>query len=220
MSVPASIVHKVPGKLDNQLAALIEPVAVACNAVRRARLRDGENTIVIGAGPIGLLVAQVARSKGARVRFVEVSSYRREFAGKLGFEVLPVAREQMIAEAMKLTANKGADVVFEVSGSQGGAEIMTALASVRGRIGLVGVHAERRSIDLHRFFWREIELIGVRVYRPEDYEEAIRLVSTGALDLKPLITDVRPVDQINDAFAGLVKDPKAMKVLLFLGRDT
>ena len=68
------------------------------------------------------------------------------------------------------TGGKGADVVFEVSGSQPGVDLMTAAASTRGRIVMVAIHASKPTVDMFQFFWRELELIGTRVYRPEDYE--------------------------------------------------
>jgi (R,R)-butanediol dehydrogenase / meso-butanediol dehydrogenase / diacetyl reductase len=132
---------------------------------------------------------------------------------------LPVEKDKLVEAVLKQTAGKGADVVFEVTGSQGGAELMTEIAATRGRIGMVGVHAERRSIDLHRFFWRELELIGSRVYLPQDYEEAIRLLSDGSIDAHGLITDINPLEAINEAFASLAGNPTAIKSLIALGGD-
>jgi 2-desacetyl-2-hydroxyethyl bacteriochlorophyllide A dehydrogenase len=215
-NVPAKILHKVPQVLGAKKAALVEPVAVACHSVGRARIRAGEDVVVVGGGPIGLLVALVAREQGARVLLAEISAFRRDFAAELGFDLLPVDRGELIAAVRDRTAGKGADIVFEVTGSTAGAELVTEIAATRGRIGLVGVHAARREVDLHRFFWRELELIGSRVYLPEDFDAAIELLASGRIDGDRLITQVSPIEAINEAFASLATDPTAIKSLITL----
>lgn len=218
-NVPGEIVHKVPSTLDARAAALVEPIAVACHSVGRARVAAGETVVIIGGGPIGLLTALVARTRGAKVAIAEIAEFRRGFAAELGFEVLPVDKAALITAVQQMTGGKAADVVFEVTGSAAGAELMTDIVATRGRIGLVGVHAERRSIDLHRFFWREIELIGSRVYLKEDYDEAIELLTSGQIDAHRLITAINPLQAINEAFASLASDPTAIKSLISLGGD-
>ena len=216
-NVPATLLHRVPDGVSLEGAALIEPIAVGCHVVRRSRLVAGETAMVIGGGPIGLLTALVARESGARVLLAEISPYRRAFAEKLGFELAPTDEADAVAWVEEQTGGRGADVVFEVSGSDPGARLMTAVAACRGRVTMVAIHAEKRSVDLFRFFWRELEMIGARVYEPEDYEQALDLVAAGRLDPLALVTDVRGIEEINEAFAGLVADPKAIKSLIRLG---
>lgn len=216
-NVQSSIVHKIPPGLDAEAAALVEPMAVACHSTRRARLASGEDVVVIGGGPIGLVTALVARSKGAKVTIAEISDYRRAFAEKLGFALAPADKTECITAVMDQTGGKGADVVFEVTGSQPGADMMTELVAARGRIGLIGVHPERRLVDMYRFFWRELELIGSRVYEPQDFDDAIAYIADNSFLARELITDVRPLASINEAFAGLAGNPMAIKSLLSLG---
>jgi len=213
-TVPAHTVHRIPADLPLQHAALIEPVSVACHAVRRSRLAAGEDVLVIGGGPIGMLTAIVAQQAGANVTLSEVSKHRLELARELGFIALD-PRETDIAEAMyAATGGKGADVVFEVSGSQPGIDTMTEAAATRGRVVMVAIHAEKPQVDLFRFFWREIELLGARVYEAADYEQAIDLVASGAIDCARMITDVRDLDGIGEAFAALSGNAQAMKSLI------
>jgi len=87
-TVPASTVHRLPEGFDLRLAALTEPLAVACHDVRRAEIVPGEMAVVIGSGPIGLLIAIVARSAGARVLLSEVAPDRLAFARSLGFDAV------------------------------------------------------------------------------------------------------------------------------------
>ena len=79
---------------------------------------------------------------------------------------------------------------------------------------MVAIHAEPRETDLFRFFWREIELIGARVYEPQDFDEAIRLLSAGIIDTERFITDRSRLSDIGPAFAALADSPDSMKTLI------
>ncbi len=213
-TVPAHTIHKIPADLPLEHAALIEPVAVACHDVRRSRLVAGEDALVIGGGPIGMLIAMVAKSLGAKVTLSEVNAHRLELAQSLGFATLNPQKVNVAEEIYEQTANKGADVVFEVSGTQAGVDTMTEAAATRSRIVMVAIHGDKPTVDLFKFFWREIELLGARVYEPENFEQAIELVSSGAVDCKTIITDVRPLEQITGAFEALSGNAQAMKSLI------
>lgn len=214
--VPAYAVHPLPDGIPLDHAALTEPVAVACHDVRRGRVQAGEDVLVIGGGPIGLLIAMVARSVGAIVTISEINASRLEIASKLGFATLNPREVDVAAKVLENTGGKGADVIFEVSGTLPGTELMTAAAAARGRIVMVAIHTSRPPVDLFRFFWRELELVGARVYEPQDFEEAIRLIASGEIDAKTMITDVRDLHDIAHAFAALddSSSGQAMKSLI------
>lgn len=213
-TVPAFTLHHLPKGIDMKLAALVEPVAVACHDVRRARLTADEQVVVLGGGPIGLLVALVARETGADVLLSEVNPRRLELAESLGLATANPTEEDVKEIVMERTEGAGADVVFEVSGATAAAAQMTELACIRGRICLVAIHPEPVPVDLFRFFWRELELLGARVYEPEDFDRAIELVAAEALPLEPLITAVEPLEGLQQAFRQLSDDPEAMKILI------
>lgn len=213
-NIPAHTIHPLPKELPLDHAALIEPLAVACHDVDRARVAQGEDVLVIGGGPIGMLVAMVARQAGGNVTIAEINENRIDFAKKLGFNALN-PKDGSVADAInEATKGKGADVVFEVSGSQPGVDLMTAAAATRGRIVMVAIHATKPTVDLFQFFWREIEMLGARVYEPKDYTKAIDLISSGGIDAEALITDVRPLEDIQEAFLSLTQNPNAMKTLI------
>lgn len=212
--VPAHTLHKLPSDMRMDHAALIEPVAVACHDVRLSGLQPGEDVVVIGGGPIGILVAMVARDAGGKVLVSEVNPNRLEIAQKLGFDTINPGEVDLEAEVNTRTAEKGADVVFEVSGTQPGVDAMTAIAAARGRIVMVAIHAQKPQVDMFRFFWRELKLIGARVYEPQDYEKAIEIVTSGGVDADALITDVSPLMDIQKAFEALDASPTAMKSLI------
>jgi len=105
-------------------------------------------------------------------------------------------------------------VVFEVSGSQAGVDAMTETAATRGRIVMVAIHAQKPTVDMFKFFWRELKLIGVRVYVPADYDKGIEMIASGAIDADTIITDVAPISDIQKAFEALDASPTALKSLI------
>lgn len=216
-SVPAYAVHRLPEGASLEHAALTEPVAVACHDVRRGRVAQGEDVLVIGGGPIGLLIAMVARNAGANVILSEVNPHRLGVAEALGFATMNPREVDPVAHVTAATKGKGADVVFEVSGTQAGTDLMTDVAASRGRIVMVAIHTTRPQVDMFRFFWRELELIGARVYEPEDFDAAIDLIARGVIDAKTMITGIRPLDEVSTAFAELDGDARAMKTLVQVG---
>ncbi len=216
-SVPAHTLHVLPDDLRMDHAALIEPVAVACHDVRLSDLQPGEDVVVIGGGPIGILVAMVARDAGGNVVISEVNPNRLAIAEKLGFDTINPIETDLVSTINARTGDKGADVVFEVSGTQPGVDAMTAVAATRARIVMVAIHAQKPQIDLFQFFWRELRLIGARVYEPEDYEKAIAVVASGGVDADVVITDVSPLADIQAAFEALDRSPTAMKSLIEVG---
>jgi len=213
-TVPAFTLHRLPAGTDMKIAALTEPLAVACHDVRRAELAAGETAVVIGGGPIGLLVALVAQAAGAHVVLSEVDSDRRAMARDLGLETVDPGSVDVVAQVHSRTDGVGADVVFEVSGSPAGALLMTELACLRGRLVVVAIYPEPQPVRLFDFFWKELQLRGARVYEPEDYERAIALLAEGRLPLDRLITAVEPLDRLPAVFAESAHGPSAMKILV------
>ena len=213
-NVPAFTLPKLPDKLSLKIGALIEPLAVACHDIRLSNLKAGENVVVLGGGPIGLLIAMVARSKGARVLVSEVNESRLGFIRSLGFETVNPLTMDLIANVDHFTDHALADIVFEVSGSQPAVSVMTQLCRIRGRIIMVAIHPEPRQVDLFQFFWKEIQLLGARVYEPEDFDEAIQLASSGNLPLKELITETAPLSEALRVFQTIDQNPAGMKYIL------
>ncbi|XID92540.1 zinc-binding dehydrogenase [Paenibacillaceae bacterium WGS1546] len=213
-TVPAHTLHKLPQSLSLKLGALIEPLAVACHDVRLGEVRPGEFAVVLGGGPIGTLIAMVAREAGARVVISEINPYRIELLSELGFETVNPKETDFAAFVEQETQGAGADVVFEVTSSAAGAALMTQLPRIRGRIVIVGIFSQPASVDLHRFFWRELRLLGARVYEEEDFEHAIRLADSGRLPLERIISGIYPLEDAGKGFEEMETGGRAMKILL------
>jgi (R,R)-butanediol dehydrogenase/meso-butanediol dehydrogenase/diacetyl reductase len=212
-TVPAFTVHRVPAGLDLRLAAFAEPLAVACHDVRRGEVAPGQLAVVVGGGPIGLLVALVARARGGRVLLVEVDAARRALAEELGFRALEPG--DVVDAAVEAESDgAGADVVFEVSGSAPGILAATRHAAIRGRVVVVAIFPEPRPVALFDLFWKELEVRGARVYEPEDFDAALALLADGSLQVERLLTAVEPITRVPDVFAELLAGRDAMKILV------
>ena len=213
-NVPAFTLHKLKENTDLKLAALIEPLSVATHDVRLSGLKAGETAVVLGGGPIGMLVALVAKDAGAQVIISEVNPRRIAKAKELGLYAVNPLEVDLVKYVSDKTEKRKADVVFEVAGVQPALDIMTEVAGIRGRIVMVAIHGDKKPIDLFKFFWKELKLIGARVYEKEDYEKSIDLITENELPFGEMITDVQPLSNIQNVFDNIDKNPAGMKVLL------
>ena len=213
-TVPAFTIHAVPPTLDLRPAALTEPLAVACHDVRRSELGSGESAVVIGGGPIGLLIALVARARDARVLVVEPDETRRALAEELGFAAFDPTADDVDGAVAEATGDAGSEVVFEVSGSDAGILVATRYAGLRGRVVVVAIFPEPKPVALFDLFWKELELRGARVYEPQDFDAAIELLAAGSLAVERLITGVEPLGRVPALFDELRAGRPAMKILV------
>jgi len=189
-------------------------LAVAYHDVRLGQVTNEDYIVVLDAGPIGMLIALLAKTKGARVLVSEINKFRINLARELGMNVVNPLEIDLPKYVEEETGTAGADVVFEVTGLAAGAEMMTKLARTRGRIVVVGVFAEPVQVNLPRIFMRELQLQGVRVYEPEDFETAISLVAAKELPIERLISEIRSLEQVQTTFEEIEKGANFMKVLL------
>jgi 2-desacetyl-2-hydroxyethyl bacteriochlorophyllide A dehydrogenase len=215
-NVRAEWLIRLPDDMPLDIAALSEPTAVAVHDVRRSELRPGDKVVVIGGGPIGLLIASVARHFGAEVAVIELVPARRAQIAALGFATLDPHVTNQDAWVDRWTEGAGADVVFEVSGAAAAVLGATSLAKVRGTIVVVAIHPTPRPIDLQRVFWRELRLLGARVYERRDFDTAVELLADGVIPTQLLITKIVPLSQVQSAFDDL-EQGNALKILVDVG---
>lgn len=213
-TVPAHTLHRLPDSLSFEHGALIEPLAVACHDIRRGGVQAGEYAVVLGGGPIGLLVALVAKAVGARVLVSEINPFRLQLARELGLEAINPVEGDLVEFVDRATGEAGADVVFEVTATAAGAEMMTKLPRARGRVVVVGIYSAPQKVDLFRCFWRELSVVGARVYEPEDFERSIELAASGSLPLDRVVTNVLPLEELATGMRLMERGGDVMKVLV------
>jgi 2-desacetyl-2-hydroxyethyl bacteriochlorophyllide A dehydrogenase len=194
---------------------MIEPLAVATHDVRRAAVKASDAVLVFGGGPIGALIAMVARQRGARVVVSEVNPFRVEILRKLGLEVVGPGQD-LTSFVETWTGGDGADVVFEVTGNPAAVGAMTGVVRVWGTISMVAIHGEPLPVDLYRFFARELTMHGSRLYSREDWEEAIQLAASGTVTLAPLVSRRLPLESLQEGMEEALRGGPVMKVLIDL----
>lgn len=203
-----------PGILDEELL-LTEPLAVVVRAVRRGQLEENETAAVLGVGSLGLLAIQVLKARGARVLAVARSDRRLALARELGADA--VATSNMGADvvaARAFSGREGVDLVVEAAGTAQAVEQAVELCRPGGRIVLTGLPHKPTELN---FFWvvrRELRIIGSMIYQNE-FHEAMRLLSTGAVLVDRLLTHRFPLEEIGNAFLAH-RSPDAIKVALTL----
>ena len=195
--------YKIPKSMDLELAALTEPVAVAVHDVRRSGLSVGQTALIIGGGPIGMLIGLVAKQAGARrVVISEINGFRRNFAEEMGFDSVDPTAPDFDEQLQALTEGKGFDVCFEVSGSKPGIATAVKYAAIGGMIMIVGMTKEPHPVDLSAMFAKELRMQGVRIHAQYNFIGAIELLKSGVLNeqFHKLISRVFPFEQLEDAF--------------------
>ena len=219
VSVPAHIVHRLPDNLVFHQAALLEAVAVALHAASLVPIPPGSTALVVGAGTIGLLLQQALRVAGCpRVFVADPDRTRLGLSQKLGAtEIIP---EGVLERVLQLTNGIGVDLVAEAVGKT--ESIGTAIDCVRkgGTVILVGNISPEVRIPLQKVVSRQLRLQGSCASAGE-YPQAIELVSKGEIQVKPLITAVRPLAEGPEWFERLhAREPNLMKVVLTPGNPS
>jgi 2-desacetyl-2-hydroxyethyl bacteriochlorophyllide A dehydrogenase len=202
LAVPVHRLHK-SSKLTLDQLALVEPLGIGSHAVVRSGMRKGESVLVIGAGPIGLAVTQFALATGGRVRVLEINPGRREFAARLGVEVLERADDQL------------ADVVFDATGNATSMEESLARVAFGGRLIFVGLVQSKVAIDDPLFNRREITLLASR-NSLDDFPRIIRLIEQGKINTAPWITHRLRLAQVPARFPSLPREPDCIKAMIEL----
>lgn len=215
--VPATHIVPLPDGFERELAALIEPVAVAVHAVHRFGAVKGLKLLVLGAGPIGNLVAQVIKGLGAaEVAITDINPFRLSLAEKCGLTTtFNSSKLEEQSRLMNFLGKDGADGILECVGHQATMEQAINLARKGSRIVVVGVFGAKPVVDMGLVQDRELELIGTLMYRREDYVEAIELVQKGLIQLKPLISHRFPLREYEAAYKMIDEQPdQVMKVII------
>jgi len=199
--MPADFVYPLPDHVSLEEGAMIEPLAVGVYAVHRSGLRAGQDVVVLGAGPIGLMTLQAARAAGAgAITVVDLDAHRLEVARALGAtETVDAAREDAQEQVMALTGGRGVDVVFEAAGSPRTAALAVHLARRGGRVTMIGLPPEDNvPYPLVAAMAREVDIVTVFRYA-NVYPAALALVAQGRVDVKSLITHRFPLEEAERA---------------------
>src|SRR5690242_3426976 len=194
VTVPSRVVYKLPESISFAEAAMLEAVAVAIHAVSLAKITAESTALVVGAGTIGVLILQALRAAGCkRVSVSDVDGTRLKLAKELGATDVLLAGKDVVAQILQRTGGVGVDVAMEAVGRD--ETVNAAIASVRkgGTVVLVGNISPEMTLPLQKVVTRQIRLQGSCASAGE-YPQAISLMASGRIRVKPLITAVAPLE--------------------------
>ncbi|TPV97069.1 MAG: L-threonine 3-dehydrogenase [Myxococcales bacterium FL481] len=214
LAIPAVNAFRIPDDIDDDLAAIFDPFGNAVHTALSFGL-VGEDVLITGAGPIGIMAAAICRHVGARyVVVTDVNEYRLDLARKLGATVAVNVNEQTLAPVMdELGMTEGFDVGLEMSGVPSAFRSMLETINHGGKIAMLGIPAESLAIDWHQVIFKGLTIKGI--YGREMFETWYKMVALlqGGLDLRPIITHHFPVDEFQRGF-DIMNSGQSGKVVL------
>lgn len=216
-AVKASKVTPLPENMTYNEGAMIEPLAVTVHAAKRAGDIKGKKIAVLGAGPIGILLAQSVKALGAKeVLITDISSYRLQLAKTCGADYAVNTRDEDFGEALvRCFGADKADVIYDCAGNDITLNQAIRCARKGSTLILVAVFADMAKADMAVLNDHELDLNSSMMYRHEDYVDAIRLVNEGKIRLKPLMSKHFAFTAYNDAYQYIDANRETtMKVLL------
>jgi threonine dehydrogenase-like Zn-dependent dehydrogenase len=201
LSLPRRNLHRIPASIDDVTAVFIEPTAAACRVVEQVAIEPGMCAAVVGAGRLGLLVAQVLRAHGARLTVVVRGEGSRTIAARLGFETAPVG-----STASSLA--RRFDIVVDATGEAAGFAAASALVRPRGTLVLKSTFHGETPVPFSPLVVDEITLVGSRC---GPFAQAIEMLESGRVEVKPLLAATYPLERFAEAFA---RAERGQKVIL------
>ena len=208
----------LPATFTFEQGALVEPVAVGVHSVARAGKLKGRNVAVLGAGPIGNFVGQVARAQGAKVLITDVSDFRLGIAVRCGLKAVSNANAESLAEASRRVFGKsGFETAFECAGVE--STLAAAIETIQkgGTIVVVGVFGEHPRVNVGFVQDRELALVGTLMYQYRDFLKAVGLMKAGRVVTAPLDSRHFAFADYSEAYAFVdARADKSMKVFIDL----
>jgi len=217
VKVPEDKVMPIPVGFSLKLAAFIEPVAVGVHAVGRSGYKPGDSAVVYGAGPIGLCVAGCLQYFGAsKVMVIEANPNRLKVAKELGFITIDATKDDIRAKVLEVTNGRNADLTFDCAAHPSVHATILDVLRVQGTSVVVGSYKKPPEVDLLKVEFKELTLVGTRVYERRDFEVAIAILQSGRVNFERLLT-VAPPEEAPEQFRNLLSgNTDAIKMLFEL----
>ena len=216
MIAPERVVYRLREDTPFELGALVEPAAVAMRAFRRGEVRLGDRVAVLGAGPIGGLIAHISDRAHPGVLMVsDIKPFNLRLIESLGIENAVNASEIDVVEAGRdLTGGDGFDVVFVTSPNDSGLMDAVQLARPGGRVVQVAIYGRQIPFDATQAVLREVEVRASLTYSPDDFRLTAEMISDRSLDAGAFITHRYGLDRAADAFSDIADGMDHVKVIL------
>lgn len=214
VAVPRGNIHRLPDRIGDREAPLIQVLTTCLHSHRLARIFPGEAVVVIGLGVTGQLHIQLAKARGASpVIGITRSEWKRRLAVELGADLTAPPGAAAAKTILAATDGRGADLVIECSSKVSVLAEAMDLARIGGRVLAYSTYTETEgTLPFYDWYYKELQIINARAARPRDYPSCIDMVSRGDVRLAPLISRDLPLPQLDDAL-GLLTGPEASRHL-------
>jgi L-iditol 2-dehydrogenase len=207
----------IPDGVAYEEAAFTEPLACCINGTWRSDIGLGDDVVVVGAGPIGLLHVQLARLQGARVIATDLIPERLEIAKEVGaHQVVNVAEEDAIARVQALTKGRGADSVIVATGAQAAMEQGLQMAALHGHVNFFAgsYPPPTLALDPNLIHYKELVLTGSHHFTPFTFQRALKLLEYGLIQVQPLISHRLSLERTPEGF-DIVAGQQGLKVIVY-----
>jgi 2-desacetyl-2-hydroxyethyl bacteriochlorophyllide A dehydrogenase len=214
---PRSHVFLLPDTIDSQSAPLIQVVTTCLHAHRLVNIFPGQSVVVVGLGVTGQVHAQLAKAWGAHpVIGITRSAWKRSLAQSLGADLTLPSGAEGVRGVMEATGGRGADLIIESTGIVSAISDSVSMARLGGTLILFGVSAATQAtLPFYQLYFKELKIVNTRAAKGEDFPASIDLVARGVLKLKPLVTHVVPLPDLERAIGMLVTDEdRRMKIIM------
>lgn len=212
----ASNLRRIPDHISYEEATFAEPLACCINGSRNTNISFGDDVVIIGSGPIGMLHIQLAKHQGARVIVSDPIDSRLEMAKELGADdIINPNRDKVIKKVMDITDGRGANAVIVAVGTPETAKLGIEIAGICGYVNFfAGTYPPGEvALDPNLVHYKQLVLTGSHDFTPDDFTMALKLIEFGIVKVKPIISHIFKLDEIATAFE-TVADRKGLKVVV------
>lgn len=209
--------YKIPDSMTFEEASLLEPCSVGIHAINITPHKLGDDVVVLGVGTIGLMALQAAKCAGAgRIFATDTVDYRLDMAKKIGAdEVINVKNEDPVEKIMELTGNEGVDAVIEAVGSEKTVQQGLELVKKGKTVTVIGMMENKMELGMLGVSVKETKIQGDYGYTKRDFASSLKLIASGRMNVKQIITHTLPLDDVATGFGLLAeKRENAVKVIL------
>lgn len=213
--VSQDMLYSLPPNLDFATGALVEPLAVTLRAIRRSGIGLGDSAVILGAGPLGLMVVKCLKNMGIGALIViEPDQSRALLAAEFGADYVFAPDEDRPLLDNSFLIKGGSDVVFECSGSSQSINLALELVHPGGTVVMVGINRVPVDFLRRKAVFEEITLLGTLAYTTTEFEQAIQLLERGFISSKDFVSEIVSLKEIDSAFRRLLSHGRPLKVLI------
>jgi 2-desacetyl-2-hydroxyethyl bacteriochlorophyllide A dehydrogenase len=216
ISVPPSMLVKVPDEIDDEIAALLEPLAVVVHGIHQSGFRMMDQVMISGGGPIGILTGIVLKEIGAAAVYIsEINQFRLSVCQELGLQIIDIEKDDPVQYIKEHTNGEGVDLLIEASGVPVAAQQMTELVRCKGNICMLSNPAAPAQVDLRQISFKELSIIGTRVYTKEAFRQAVNYAPRIKESLRKVVTHQFKLAEGSKAFETINdQSQNTLKVLI------